>query len=409
MITDELPAGSHVVVINRWGERYALYEQYLDHECHTVSYVATEVGLGAVPDDAAAVLTVAATDDLAEARAAVAVLASRHGAPAAVVALKEDDLLVGAALREEWGCPGPSADQILPFRNKAVMGRRVAEAGLAVPSFAAAPSPDAVCAFAESYGWPVIVKPAMGSSSAGVVRLDEPSDVYEATFDDEPRIVQAFNACPIFHVDGVFDGARVITCRTSRYLNTCLAFRLGGALGSIEEDDPMITRAAAVFTEQVLRALTDRPTVFHHELFFDERTGKCAFLEVGARVGGAEVPLVWRELHGYDLMEAAFRLQLGLAVPDPPSALDLELGGWLLISAPARRPCRIAQVTPMVGRRPGPYAESLLSVGEVLPAADSYYEHVGGRFRFRGTSSEALERAVTETATAFRVSADPAP
>jgi biotin carboxylase len=173
------------------------------------------------------------------------------------------------------------------------MGKRVAEAAMAVASFAAASSPEAVCAFAESYGWPVIVKPAMGSSSAGVVR------------------------------------------------------------------------AAAVFTEQVLRALTDRPTAFHHELFFDERTGECAFPEVGARVGGAEVPLVWRELHGYDLMEAAFRIQVGLAVPDPPSALDVELGGWLLISAPARRPCRIAQdsdggawtrairrVTPARGRGP---------------------------------------------------------
>jgi biotin carboxylase len=210
------------------------------------------------------------------------------------------------------------------------MGKRVAEAAMAVASFAAASSPEAVCAFAESYGWPVILKPAMGSSSAGVVR------------------------------------------------------------------------AAAVFTEQVLRALTDRPTAFHHELFFDERTGECAFPEVGARVGGAEVPLVWRELHGYDLMEAALRIQPGLAVPDPPSALDLELGGWLLISTSARRPCRIAQVTPMVGRGPGPYAESLLSVGQVLPATDSYYEHVGGRCRFRGTSSEAVERAVTETATALR-------
>jgi hypothetical protein len=38
----------------------------------------------------------------------------------------------------------------------------------------------------------------------------------------------------------------------------------------------------------------------------------------------------------------------------------------------------------MVGRHAGPYAEALLKVGKVLPDADSYCEHVGGRFRFRG-------------------------
>jgi hypothetical protein len=408
MVTDELLPGSHVVVVNRWQERYALYDQYLDHDRHVVTYVATDVGLGAVPDGAVDVVTVAATNDLTEARAAVAELARRHGPPARIVALKEDDLLVGAALREEWGCPGPTVGQLLGFRNKVVMVQRVAEAGVAVPSFASATSREAVSAFADAHGWPVVVKPAMGSSSEGVIRLDDPTDLDNVTFDGEPGLLQAFNGCPIYHVDGVFDGDRVMLSRTSRYLSTCLDFRSGGGLGSIEEDDPRISGAAAVFAERAIRALTARPTVFHLELFYDGSSGESAFLEVGARVGGAEVPLVWREVHGYDLMEAAFRIQLGVDVPEPPTELDKEVGGWLLISAPAERPCRITDVTPMLGRQPGPYAEALLNVGDVLPAAESYYEHVGGRFRFRGPSSASVEEAITATAEAFRVSADAA-
>src|SRR4029453_12387932 len=35
----------HVVVINRWRERYAEYGRYLDHEQCNVSYVTTTVGL----------------------------------------------------------------------------------------------------------------------------------------------------------------------------------------------------------------------------------------------------------------------------------------------------------------------------------------------------------------------------
>jgi hypothetical protein len=43
----------------------------------------------------------------------------------------------------------------------------------------------------------------------------------------------------------------------------------------------------------------------------------------------------------------------------------------------------------------------------VLPAADAYYEHVGGRFRFRGSSSADVEAAILATAAAFRVSGEP--
>jgi hypothetical protein len=144
----------------------------------------------------------------------------------------------------------------------------------------------------------------------------------------------------------------------------------------------------------------------HLEVFADPATGECAFLEVGARVGGAEIPFLWREVHSYDLMEAAFRLGLGLP-PRPWPAPGGEVAGWLLVPAPAARPCRITEATPMAGRRPGPYAEALLRPGEILPAADAYYEHVGGRFRFRGGSSAEVTAAIEATARDFRVYAEP--
>jgi hypothetical protein len=57
---------------------------------------------------------------------------------------------------------------------------------------------------------------------------------------------------------------------------------------------------------------------------------------------------------------------------------------------------------------PGPYAEALLRPGDILPAADAYYEHVGGRFRFRGRTTAEVEVALAATARDFRVGAEPA-
>ena len=231
----------HIVMINRWQERYAEYGRYLDHKRYQVSYVTTAVGLASVPPVAGATVLVDATDDLAAVRAAVRDLAVRYGAPAAVVALKEDDLLVGAELRQEWQCPGgPRPHDLLVFRDKGAMCQAIHEAGLAVPAFAEAHDADAVRDFAADHGWPVIVKPHIGSSSAGVVRLEGPADLAAVHFDAEPLLVQAYCADPIYHVDGVFDGTDVVTYRASRYLNTCLGFRSGNVLGSVEEDDPVL-------------------------------------------------------------------------------------------------------------------------------------------------------------------------
>ena len=400
----------HIVVVNRWRERYADYAGYLDHTTHRVTYVSTEVGLGSVPSDAADVVLVDATDDLTQARAAATELVRRHGRPHGVVALKEDDLLVGAQLRTDWDLRGPRPADLLRFRDKYLMCQAVASAGLPVPAFAPVAGDQSVLDFADTVGWPVVVKPRVGSSSAGVVVLTGPQDLAELPPLREPMLVQAYNPQPIHHVDGVFTGRDVLCSRVSRYTNTCVGFRDGVFLGSVEQDDQLLESAAQAAATAFLRALTDRPTPFHLEVFV-ERQGTeviCTFLEVGARVGGAEIPFIWRDLHGYDLMRAAFDLQLDLSVTAPDTRAETgEVGGWLLIPAPVARPCLITEVSSMVGRQPGPYAEALLSPGEVLPAADAYYEHVGGRFRFRGSSSREVEAALMATATQFRVSATP--
>ncbi len=393
----------HVVVVHRWRESYALYTDAVDHGTHAVTYVTTEVGRAGVPSAAAEVVVVDRTDDWSVVAPVVDGLVARWGRPAGVVALKEDDLLVGAALRARHGVPGPRVEELVPFRDKHEMCRRVAAAGVDVPAAALVRTADDVLRHAAEHGWPLVLKPVSGSSSEGVVRLDGPADLLDVVL-GAPRVVQPFVDAPIYHVDGVFDGTDVVVLRASAYLNDCLAFRAGAGLGSVEEDDPALVAAIRRSAVASLAALTDRPTVFHLELFVDVATRRCRFLEVGARVGGAEVPLVWREVHGVDLMAVALDLQLGRplrALPD--AAAGEEVAGWLLVPAPARRPCRITRSRSMVGAVPGPYAERVLGVGDVLPDADAYYEHVGGRFRFRGRSRAEVEAAVRATLADFEV------
>ncbi|MGQ0841892.1 hypothetical protein, partial [Actinokineospora sp.] len=252
------------------------------------------------------------------------------------------------------------------------------------------------------HGWPIVIKPRAESSSAGVVIAHRPTDIQMPA----NAMVQAFHPGQVYKVDGVFNGSGFDIWATCRYLHNCLDFRSGSTLAVVQEDDPDTVARVGEFAVRALRALSAKPVVFHLEVFVDG--DRCAFLEVGARVGGGETPFLWREVHGYDLMAAAFHLAVAEEPPPvPPNVHTGQITGELLIPAPAKRPCRVLEVTPMVGRVPGPYAEDLLGPGDILPDADAYYEHVGGRFRFRGTTSAEVEAAVEATARDFRVRAEP--
>jgi hypothetical protein len=396
----------HVVIITRWRERYAEFARYVNHHRYRVTYVATDVAVPSIPRAAADIWLVPATDDLRAVRDGVAALAARHGPPMRIIALKEDDLMIGAALREEWGCPGPTRAELEPFRDKLTMSRAVAAAGLPVEPFADAPDLAAVLRFGRAHGWPLIVKPRVGSASDGVVRLASPSAALSVEFGTQAMLVQAYNPHPVYHVDGLLGRHGLVRWRAARYINTCLDFRHGTALGSVEEDDHELNHRIEAATVAFLAALTPGPIVFHLEIFVDP-VGRCTFLEVGARVGGGETALLWREVHQFDLVEQAFRIQSGLAVDERPASTEpSEMAGHLLIPAPLARPCRITEATPMLGTILGLYAEALPARGDILPAADSYYEHVGGRFRFRARSSRAVETAITATAARYRVSAE---
>jgi hypothetical protein len=148
--------------------------------------------------------------------------------------------------------------------------------------------------------------------------------------------------------------------------------------------------------------LSDQPWVFHIEVFVGTRPDgslRLTFLEAGARVGGAEIPFVWREVHGIDLMAAAADIQLG-RTPALSTPRDWRIGGWLLVPTPIPAPCRVVSVDLSVPPPQRPYAQVVPSVGTVIPKVGGY-EHVGARFRFHGTCTADVEKAISKTGSRF--------
>jgi biotin carboxylase len=397
----------HLIVLHRWTDGYADYGSYVDHDIHRVSYVTTRRAVGSLPVGAAAVRTVGSTEDGKEVRTAVASLIEEFGRPARIVALHEVDLDMAAELREELSVPGEQLDGLAPFRDKLVMARWLSTAGIPVPATEPAPNHAALRAFAAAHGWPVLVKPVRGTASAGITRLDSEADLAAYSFQPEvAMLVQPYLPHEVLHIDGVATGKGLGAWRASRYLNTCLDFTAGAALGSVELDDPQLLHVIGEFTDRVTRALSDGPWVFHLELFLSGQAGapELQVLEVGARPGGAEIPFLWREVHGVDLMEVAFAIQTDAPLPDSARTAagerPVERGGWLLVPTPAARPCRVTVAGTQLRADGGPYAERIPAVGQTLANLPGY-EHSGARFRFRGATTAEVQAAVERTVPAF--------
>lgn len=399
----------HVIVVHRWRDSYALYEDYLDHRAFDVSYIVTPLAASSAPRSAAAIEVVSRTDDLAELVTAAGRLCRRFGQPSRIVALNEGDLDAVAELRVLLGCPGETPQSQAVFRDKHTMVAAVAAAGVPTPRFAAVASESEVLRFLAQEGGPIIVKPRFGTASRGVVRIDTAKDVAKlAGLPDEPRLAQSFCPAPVFHIDGVWNGARLVSWRASRYLNTCVDFTVGSPLGSVEVDDPKLLGHLGEFSRAAIAAITSRPAVVHMEAFVAahaDRGPDITFLEIGGRVGGAEIPFLWREVHGIDLAAAATAIQLGRPLPEQPAAASDEVGGWLLIPTPVPAPCRVDRIEHEPAES-GPYLTIVPPVGQCIPKAGGY-EHVGARMRFRAPTSAEVEKAVRYAAERFQLYCSP--
>jgi len=408
----------HVIIFHRWRDNFADYTRYLDHRANRVTYVSTPVSRDAVPAEATEVVVVADTQDFAAVRGAIAGAVARHGRPAAVIALQEGDFAVVARLREEFGALGRKPDQLHHLLHKHAMLEAASATGVAVPRYELVTSPRALAEFADQVGWPVIVKRMYGGASKGVRRIDGPAQLADHPVSpDRPLLAQRHLSYPIHHVDGIWDGERLGPWRLSRYLNVpggvangCLAFNYGEPFGSVEVDDPVALQVVGDFLAALVPGMSREPWMFHLEVFLtDDAVPRCLFLEVGPRPGGGEVPFIWRELHGIDVMEWEFALQCEQRPAVRPIAADTPVGGMLLVPLTVPRPCRVVEARSMLGSVPGLYAERIPAQGTEIPASDASYELVGGRFRYRGTSTAEVAAQVLATAAAYRVRCEPLP
>lgn len=390
----------HVLILNRWGNRFGEYHRYLDHSRAHVAYISTPTGAAALDPEMAEEITVLA--DLGDRDAVVTAaerLAARHGPFTDVLALSEFDMETGGEIRARLDVPGKLPEKIRLVRDKVAMKTAVAGAGLRVPAFAAASSAEQVRAFADQVGLPIVIKPRDGADSQDVhvVWSRTELDAVLGSIDVGAFECEEFIDGELYQIDGVVAGGRLRTVRSWHCLASCLDFATGSPFASVANDDSGFEGRVVAFAERVLAALELTDDVFHLEVFREHRSDEIVFLEIGARPGGGQVRFIWQEVYGLDLVEASVHVQLGIQRDYPVAEVGTtDVGGYLMMPEPPIRPCVVQGVSSLSGQIPHLYAETLPPVGAVLDGNGGAV-HTAGTFRFRGPNSAVVEAAIDAT------------
>lgn len=397
----------HIVIVNRWprfsdGVRWdnelTRYEDFIDHDSQRVSYVVDGPGAKGVlvaPSKIAHLVQVDDVNKVDSLRAAVREVIEKAGPVDRLLALSEFTLEVAARVREDLGVPGPGTADVAVYRDKVRMKEILAQAGVPVPRFAPCGSAEQTLAFAESCGYPIILKPVDGAGSIGVCRVEDAASLARTlpALDLTRYEVEEFIVGDIYHVDGFADAHCQIEFQVvSRYVNDCLAFGSGAPLGSVIVQQSALRERIEEFTQRCVAELGMGTTPFHFELFVTP-ADELVFLEIGGRVGGSEVPHLLNRAFGVNLYELWLRAEFGDPVATPAKSGD-PCGGWLILPKPTELPVRVVEASSMRERVPSVWRELVPTAGEVLEPGGSYDAMHCGRFILLGADEKAVEEDI---------------
>ncbi|MGF7047252.1 biotin carboxylase [Paenibacillus sp. DS2015] len=407
-----------IVAIHRFGDYilggFVNYSQVIDHSTHHVIYLVNARGykdIEAYHDQAAQVHELADIEDYTSLEAAMKQTIDMYGQVDLVIAMSEYDLINAAKLRSQFGIPGTSEEKVALYRDKIVMKERLKADGVRIPRFLDYETPEEAIAFGEETGYPLILKPRLGAASQGVRRVSDRSELEEALTSIEKANESQNYQCeefingPIFHIDGLIEHGELQFIAISQYVNGCLAFSQGIPNGSFIVTDrlPLKNRMTR-FTEAVLHSLELRNGCFHLEVI-DRDSVEAVFLEIGARMGGAETPFLTLELYGVNLCEEWIKIELGTFNKITIPQMGIH-GGLLQFPEPPCVPAEVVQVSSLKGLIPEIFHEQIPEPGEIMDGKGSYY-HISGRYMFRGDSEAKVEAAIHKAIDLFHIEAKP--
>lgn len=317
----------------------------------------------------------------------------RHEHIDCILPLDEGAVMVAAEVREHLRLPGLGTSQARLFRDKLAMRVRARAAGLCQPTFVSLFNDGDLDDFLKRVPAPWLLKPRMGAGAMGIRMLSDPLEVRSAVarLGDlrTDYLLEQYVAGDVFHVDSLVAEGEVRMAQCQRYDVPPLTLWNGGGVfvtRTVDPQDPVLASLLSL-NRQVLQQLGLELGASHAEFIRCQRTGHVHFLEAAARVGGANLDVLFEHTAGVSLWREWVRVELArLLSRDYQSPPRLSLHGALLqCLARSEQPDMTELDEPeVVWRLERPHHAGLIvaspSYGRVQELADRYTVDLGCDF-----------------------------
>jgi len=312
---------------------------------------------------------------------------------------------VVAAVAEARGLPGLGTATAHLMTHKVAMRRRLADAGVPQPRFAAVRNLAETRRAADAVGFPAVLKPADSGGQRGVFRVESPDDV-------DTHLHEALAASPSAEaiLEEFVDGTElngIVVARDGETIPLTLSDRMrppgiGFGVGWIHVYPPTIPPGQLEEAERIaahtVHALGLQTGIAFPQLIAAP-DGRVIVVECAARIPGGQMADLVRVAVGVDLVDLQLRMALGDPLPDelvrPQFSQPLAIR--FLTAQPGPLPTgRVARVGSLdkVLAFPGVVqAEVYLQVGEVIRPVRLDGDRRGYVLATAHTNLEALERA----------------
>jgi biotin carboxylase len=229
---------------------------------------------------------------------------------------------VVAAIAEARGLPGIGVDTAHLMTQKIAMRRRLADAGVPQPRFAAVRTLSETRRAANDVDFPAVLKPADSGGQRGVFRVESLDDV-------DRHLHEALVASPTGEaiLEEFVDGTElngIAVARDGETILLTLSDRMrppgiGFGVGWIHVYPPTIPAEQLSLAEQVavrtVHALGLRNGIAFPQLIAAP-DGRVVVVECAARIPGGQMADLVRWAVGVDLVEVQIRIALGDDLPD---------------------------------------------------------------------------------------------
>ena len=204
-------------------------------------------------------------------------------------------VLLAARLRERFGIPGMSYDQVLGFRDKQLMKERVKAAGLRVPHSFRVRSEKEIRDAAEKLGYPLILKPIAGAGSADTYKVRSKKEL-EAILPQMRHVQEAsceeFIEGEEFTYDTISVGGVPVYENVAQYLPKPIIARseqwISPVIITVRDLSAPRFQKGMQLGRGVLKALGMGDGFTHMEWYLTPK-GEVVFGEIGCRPGGAHL------------------------------------------------------------------------------------------------------------------------